>query len=101
MMPRSVDLPHPEGPLTATNSPRPTTRSTSARARVSTSAVSNTLVTPPRRTIGSSSPDVMRCSPSFEPDAIVRIPGPGVRQDQLVARVEPLQNLDAVDRGAP
>src|SRR5262252_6003242 len=42
----SVDLPHPDGPEIATYSPRPISTSIFASACVSTSSVTNTLVTP-------------------------------------------------------
>src|SRR6185436_7577554 len=95
-MPSKVDLPQPEGPLMATNSPRPISRSMPARAWVSISSVWKTLAMLSRR-ITASGMVFLASMGSIDAHAVVRIPLRHVRNDDLVARSQTLDHLDGVD----
>ena len=81
-----MDLPHPDGPAIDTYSPRWISMDTSDRAWVSTSSVAKTFVTSSSLMTGGG---IHRSAP---PTARIRskaIPGGHVRQDHLVADIQP------------
>src|SRR5262245_25806968 len=59
----NVDLPHPDGPITATNSPVVMVKSTPRNARTGAPSDSNVLRSPCVSTTNSVAPSVMRQSP--------------------------------------
>src|SRR5258708_35548945 len=116
-MESSVDLPHPEGPAIETYSPALISRWMPDRAWVSTSSVRKTLVTPfMRSSVGVSTLKVLisfvlitEATPlrfplnfeSLQPNAVHAVLSRHIGEDDLVAFLQPLQDLDRVNRRAP
>src|SRR5688500_15939644 len=95
----SVDLPQPDGPAIAMYSPLLISRWMPARACVSTSSVKNTFVTPSRWM--SDCADVfIWLLLAFKLHAIERIELGHVGQNDLIAGLQALDDLNRVHRGA-
>src|SRR6476646_9869394 len=92
---RSVDLPHPDGPEIDTYSPRPISRLTSSSACVSTSSVTKSFVRWSSLITGGR-PRSFTGALLLKPDAIECIPVGHVRENHLVADVQPRTDLDDV-----
>src|SRR5690606_21631043 len=88
----SVDLPHPDGPMTATNSPLVISKATPSSAVVSSSAVryffvirDNLITLPPSPLLG-----------SHELDAVEALETLVARRDDAFAVAQALEHLDAL-----
>src|SRR6187399_597887 len=88
----SVDLPQPEGPITATNSPASICRLTSLSACVSTSVVRYTLPILSSFNMKDSSLNI---------DAVDTVIAGVVRGDHAFARCQAAKNLELLDIAAP
>src|SRR5918994_5884807 len=101
---RSVDLPQPDGPAMAMYSPLLISRWIPASAWVSTSSVKKTFVTPSRWI--SVCPAVLIVAPCCElsrtrasliqSHAVVGVVRRHVGEDDLIARLQPLEDFDLI-----
>src|SRR6185503_18880484 len=105
----SVDFPQPDGPAIAMYSPLRISRWIPASACVSTSSVKNTFVTPSRWISGWPAAFVMwllsedsmlafryQLASARQPHALVLVVGRHIRQDDLVAGLQALDDFDRV-----
>src|SRR5579863_1291147 len=67
-----------------------------ARAWVSTSSVTKTLVTPSRCISGTDALSIIAPQYSIEPYAVMPIPSRHVRQNHLISDLQPVQNFDGI-----
>src|SRR5262245_30463497 len=102
-----VDLPQPEGPAMATYSPLRISRWTPERAWVSSSSVKKTFLTASswmragRSSVMAAPEKALRKEIwLLEADAVDGVPGRHVGQNDLVARRQAFEHLDAVGRAA-
>src|SRR5215467_2146218 len=94
----SVDLPHPDGPEIDTYSPRAISMLMSSSACVSTSSVTKTFVSRSSLITGGR-PRSFKGALLLKSDAIERIPVGHIRENHLIASVQPRADFDDVDRG--
>src|ERR1700686_3598435 len=99
-MASKVDLPQPEGPEIDRYSPFLMCRWMPARACVSTSSVTNTFVTP-SKLIKASGSFAMKNPLSIQTDAVEGILRRHIRQNYLIAHLQPVDYLDRVHRTPP
>src|SRR5215831_12663248 len=93
----NVDLPHPDGPEIDTYSPRAISMLMSSSACVSTSSVTNTFVSRSSLITGGR-PRSFKGALLLKSDAIERIPVGHIRENHLIAGVQPRADFDDVDR---